>query len=159
MGDFIGTFSVSCMDNLDRKSTGSRALGRSREEMPDPIAFTSLPSSTSALVSPGLDMNEYLIKHAAATFCFRMEGNAMLKAGVFSGDILVVDRTLTPLSGDIIVAIVEGDLIVRRLRIRSEHMLETDGYEKPLKVQGLGDFQVWGVVTYVIHETAKKDRE
>ncbi len=134
-------------------------LGRSREEMPDPIAFTSLPISTSALVSPGLDMNEYLIRHPAATFCFRMEGNAMMRAGVLSGDILIVDRTLTPVNGDIIVAIVDGEFVVRRLCIRPEYMLETDGFQKPQKVQDLSDFELWGVVTYVIHAVVNSTRE
>jgi DNA polymerase V len=134
----------------------SKILGRRREEMPDPIAFTSLPSSTSALVSPLLDLNELLIRHQSATFFFRMEGNAMVDANIHSGDLLIVDRALTPSHGNIVIAIADGEFVVRRLLTTPEYVLQTENQKTTGRVQKADEFDLWGVVTYVIHSTDEK---
>jgi DNA polymerase V len=134
----------------------SRVLGRKREEMPDPIAFTSQTSSSTALVSPRLDLNEYLITHSAATFFFRMEGKAMTGAGVHAGDLLIVDRSLTPANGSIVVAIVDGEFLVRRLSTSPEYELQAEEAPTHGTSQKVKDFEIWGVVTYSIHSTMQK---
>ena len=63
-----------------------------------------------------LDLNEYLIKHPAATFIVKAKGTSMKDAGILSGDLLVVDRSLTPKNNDIVIASVFGDLTVKKLK-------------------------------------------
>ncbi|HSX12712.1 MAG TPA: S24 family peptidase [Rhabdochlamydiaceae bacterium] len=82
-----------------------------------------------------LDLNALVIDHPAATFFMRMSGDALRAEGIFSGDLLVVDRSLTPKQNQLVVAIVADELTVMRLQQK----------EKAL--------QIWGVVTYVIRKT------
>jgi DNA polymerase V len=76
---------------------------------------TSFPSPAQDYVEEKLDLNKRLIKHPAATFFLRVEGDAMTGAGIFPGDILVVDRAIEPSDGKVVIAAINGDLIVRRL--------------------------------------------
>ena len=102
----------------------------------------------------GVDLNEQLVRNKAATFYLRVSGEAMINAGIFSGDILIVDRSLKPASGKIVVAVLNGEMLVRRLektfnRIRL--IPETDRLS-PIEVDTSScEFTVWGIVTYVIH--------
>lgn len=83
-----------------------------------------------------LDLNQLIVDHPAATFFMRMSGDSMLRQGIFNGDLLVVDRSLDPKPGRIVIGVVDGELSVIRL----------SGKEKEL--------QVWGIVTHVIHKTS-----
>ena len=98
--------------------------------------------------------NEHLIRHPAATFFVRVDGDSMRDAGVASGDILVVDRALEAKDGSIVVAALDGELTVKRLRRRDGKLLlvpENPDY-KPVEVAPEASFMVWGVVTYIIHK-------
>ena len=95
-----------------------------------------------------LDINDLVVKHPASTFFVRLEGDSMEGAGIFSGDVLVVDRGVVPHGGHIVVAAVCGELVVKRLRARRDtHILcsEQEGYE-PIVVTGNDDCFIWGVV-------------
>ncbi len=102
----------------------------------------------------GIDLNEQLVRNKAATFFMRMQGDAMVGAGIHNGDVIIVDRSAKANPGKIIVAVLNGEMIVRRLeknfnRIRL--IPETDKLS-PIDVDLNGcEFAVWGVVTYVIH--------
>ena len=102
----------------------------------------------------GFDLNQQLVRNKPATFFLRVNGDAMINAGIFSGDILIVDRSLKPASGKIVVAVLNGEMLVRRLektfnRIRL--IPETDRLS-PIEVDTSScEFSIWGVVTYVIH--------
>ena len=113
------------------------------------------PSPADDYMDKELDLNELVIKHPAATFYVRVEGHSMRDAGIHSGDILVVDRSLSPSSGKIIVAILNGEFTVKRLIIEEHGTIvlrpENSNYP-PIQVSPEADFQVWGVVTYVIHQ-------
>jgi len=102
----------------------------------------------------GIDLNEQLIANKPATFFFRMNGDAMIEDGIFSGDILIVDRSIKPLSGKLIVAVLDGELLVRRLQ-RNLHNVELVAANKKMGSIQLSVFDdrsnVWGVVTCVIH--------
>lgn len=111
-----------------------------------PIAFAHKESSCST----PLDLNELLVKHPAATFFVRVGGDAMVGAGLFPGDIAVVDRSLTPKKGSIIVAILNGEFTIRRL-MKGKLQAENSKY-KEIPLTPETDFQVWGVITYVIHD-------
>jgi len=111
------------------------------------------PSPAEDYIDKHLDLNEYLIKHPAATFFVRVEGDSMIKAGIHHGDILIVDRALEPAHKKIIVAVINGELTVKRMhKLKNTLYLtpENDTYET-ITVSEEMDFQVWGVVAHVIH--------
>ena len=74
------------------------------------------PSPAEQYLEPPLDLNEFLIKRPAATYFVRVEGDSMIGAGIHDGDLLVVDRSLRPASGDVIIASVDGDFTVKTYR-------------------------------------------
>ena len=106
----------------------------------------------------GIDLNEQLILNKPATFFFRMNGDAMIEDGIFSGDILIVDRSIKPLSGKVIVAVLDGELLVRRLQ-KNFNAVELVAANKKMGSIQLSSFDdrtnVWGVVTCVIHVLEK----
>lgn len=112
------------------------------------------PSPSDDYIEKYLDLNELVVKHPSATFFVRVEGNSMEGAGIFSGDILVVDRSIAPAHGQIIVALLNGEFTVKRLLINGNEvrLAPENGSYKTIKVKPESQFQVWGVVTYVIHK-------
>ncbi|MBV8886055.1 MAG: translesion error-prone DNA polymerase V autoproteolytic subunit [Chroococcidiopsidaceae cyanobacterium CP_BM_RX_35] len=111
------------------------------------------PSPVEDYIEGQLDLNQYLIKHPTATFFVRVAGDSMIGVGIHSNDILVVDRALEPEQGSIIIAVVNGELTVKRLhQVGSQLVLlaENDKYQS-LEINEHTDFQIWGVVTNVIH--------
>jgi DNA polymerase V len=113
------------------------------------------PSPADDYIEKALDLNELVIQRPAATFYVRVQGDSMQNAGIFSGDILVVDRSLTAQNKNIIVAVLEGEFTVKRLVFQTDGMYlfaENPAYS-PIKLNPEACFEVWGVVTYVIHKT------
>jgi len=111
------------------------------------------PSPADDYIEGGLDLNQHLIKHPAATFFVRVTGDSMIGAGIHSGDLLVVDRALHPADGNVVIAAVNGELTVKRLRKKNGTLLlvaENSAYS-PLTISEGTAFEVWGVVTNVIH--------
>jgi DNA polymerase V len=111
------------------------------------------PSPANDYLESKLDLNEFLVKHPAATFFVRAEGDSMLGAGIHSGDILVVDRALQAVENRVVIAVVEGELTVKRLkRVKGKLCLAPDNDEyKPIEPDEENGFEIWGVVTAVIH--------
>jgi len=133
-----------------------KAACERKQQLPLYLARISagFPSPGEDYVDKKLDLNEYIIKHPAATFFVRVEGNSMVNAGIHDGDLLIVDRSLEPSDGKIVIAVINGEMTVKRIRKQREKlylMAENDDFE-PLEITEDSDFQVWGVVTYVIHE-------
>jgi DNA polymerase V len=111
------------------------------------------PSPADEHMEERLDLNNYLIKNPAATFFVRASGLSMINAGIYPDDILVVDKSLEPQNGKIVIAAVEGELTVKRLyRDKGKVCLlpENDEYQ-PIDVSDKEDVVIWGVVTNVIH--------
>lgn len=111
------------------------------------------PSPAGDYVEGRLDLNKHLIKNSAATFFVRVSGDSMEGAGIHNDDILVVDRSLEPKSGNVIIAVLDGELTVKRIRIRRKRIFLEPENEKYAvsEVSKESDFQVWGVVTNVVH--------
>lgn len=112
------------------------------------------PSPADDYVEKQLDLNELLIDHPAATFFVRVEGNSMIDAQIFSGDVLIIDRSLQAQSGSIVVAILNGEFTVKRIVKKQGKLFlvaENPAFP-PLAITEETDFQIWGVVTYVIHK-------
>jgi DNA polymerase V len=113
------------------------------------------PSPARDYIENSLDLNELMIKSPASTYFVQVEGYSMVDAKILPGDILVVDRALEPANNKIVIAVVDGELTVKRLKIlRGEHWLYPEGPGfKPMKVEKWMEFSVWGTVTWVIHRT------
>ncbi|MES2121603.1 MAG: translesion error-prone DNA polymerase V autoproteolytic subunit [Chlamydiota bacterium] len=113
------------------------------------------PSPAEDYLDQQLDLNQLLISHPAATFFVRVAGDSMVNAGITSGDILVVDRALPATTGKIAVVILNSEFTVKRLCLKDKKILllpENPSYPV-IEVEEGSDFQVWGIVTYVIHKT------
>lgn len=112
------------------------------------------PSSAENYLEKALDLNELLIRHPAATFFVRVKGDSMKNAGIFSDDILIVDRALSPSHNKIVIARINDEFTVKRIKIENEKLfLMPDNEEySPLEITPDMDFEVWGVVKYVIHQ-------
>ena len=114
------------------------------------------PSPAEDYADRPLDLHELLIEHPSATFFVRVEGDSMQEAGMHSGDILVVDRSLNPHSGKIVVALLNGEFTVKRLKIEGDniYLIPENSRFPSIKIEEGMDFQVWGIVTYVIHRVS-----
>ena len=102
----------------------------------------------------GIDLNEQLIRNKPATFFLRVNSNAMIGSGIHSGDVVIVDRSLEPRNGSVIIAVLNGELLIRRLQIleHGKRMLVPDSKKiSAIDINEGSDFGVWGVVTFVIH--------
>lgn len=111
------------------------------------------PSPADDYLEKELDLNEHLIKHRDATFYVRATTSSMVEAGIFPGDLLIVDRALTAKSGNIVVAIINDELTVKRLIYHKSRLVlcsDNNEYSETELTQD-ADFSIWGVVTAVIH--------
>jgi DNA polymerase V len=112
------------------------------------------PSPAEDYIEDNLDLNEHLIKHPAATFLVRVSGTSMINAGIFENDILIVDRSLSPVSGKIVIAAVDGQLTVKRLhkdKTGQVLLMPENPTFPPIPVDDKNNVYIWGVVTNVIH--------
>ena len=111
------------------------------------------PSPADDYIENALDLNEHLIKHPAATFFVRVTGESMTGAGISSGDMLIVDRSVTAVNGSIIVALLNGEFTVKRLVKRGSaiHLYPENPVYEPIEITKGSEFEVWGVVIHVIH--------
>ena len=111
------------------------------------------PSPADDYKEEKLDLNKYLIKNQAATYFVRVTGDSMVGAGIHSGDLLVVDRSIEPADKKVVIANINGELTVKRIRIRENKItLEPENTDFPTQqISPKSEFEVWGVVTNVIH--------
>jgi DNA polymerase V len=111
------------------------------------------PSPAEDYLDKKLDLNEHLIKHPASTFFVKVKGDSMVGAGINSGDILIVDRSLEPKDKRIVVVVVNGDFTVKRISKRGDKLslISENPKYPPIEIKDGMDFEVWGIVTNVIH--------
>jgi DNA polymerase V len=110
------------------------------------------PSPADDYLDKALDLNALLIKNRVATFFMRVDGNALEASGIKHDDMLIVDRSITAAPGKIVVAVVVGDLVVRKVEMHSEKMVLTADDPSTAIVLDGQDIQIWGVVTSVVHQ-------
>lgn len=115
---------------------------------------TGFPSPARDHYEKRLSLDEHIIRRPAATFFVRVKGNGLNEIGIYSEDILVIDKSLKPFSGCLIVAILEGEHTVRRFEKRSGaiYLSTKKNQEHALKVTAELDFEIWGVVSHSIHK-------
>ena len=112
------------------------------------------PSPADDYLDIGIDLNEHLIRHPESTFLLRVNGNSMIGAGIHNDDLLVVDRSIEPRPGHVIVAVLDGAFTLKRLTLKSGVLyLEADhpNYQ-PIDLRKYENVQVWGVAMHSIHK-------
>lgn len=110
-----------------------------------PTAASTIRLEASGFPSPaadyhdcGISLDQSLIDHPEATFFFRASGHALKEAGIFDGDLLIVDRALTPLPAQLVVAVADGELVIRRAA--------------ELRAEDQGELTLWGTIRWSIHQ-------
>ncbi|MEO6423420.1 MAG: translesion error-prone DNA polymerase V autoproteolytic subunit [Candidatus Nitrotoga sp.] len=111
------------------------------------------PSPADDYVEDRLDLNQLLVQNKSSTFFLRVKGDSMINAGIHDGDIIVVDRSVEPADRSVVVAVIDGELTVKRLILINgiaELHAENPKYE-PIRFREGQDLTVWGVVTSSVH--------
>ncbi len=111
------------------------------------------PSPADDHFDQRLDLNDYLVKKPAATYFVKVSGDSMIGAGIFPGDTLIVDRSLSANNNTIVIAMVDNEFMVKRLKLHKGevYLISENSKYPPIQVKDL-DMMVWGVVTYTIHK-------
>ena len=112
------------------------------------------PSPAEDHIDIALDLNEHLISHPAATFYVYAKGSSMKNAGIYDGDLMIVDRAIDPAHKSIVVAVIDGEFTVKRIsKINDKLFLLPENEEyHPIEIKDTCNFQIWGIVIYTIHK-------
>ena len=115
------------------------------------------PSPAEDYIELGIDLNKYLIKNPISTFFLRVSGNSMNNAGIYNNDILIIDRSINPNPGHIVVALLDGEFTLKRLvKEKDNYYLKADKENYPaISLYEYVNIQIWGVAVYSIHELQK----
>ena len=111
------------------------------------------PSPAEDHIDSKIDLNQLLIEHPSATYYIRVNGDSMLDAGILNGDLLIVDRSLEVINNSIVVAYIDGDFTVKRIRKNKNKLFlqaENNKYQ-PIEITEEMDFELFGVVAHAIH--------
>lgn len=124
-----------------------------------PLYMARVPAGSPAAledhVDDYVDLNEFCVSNPEETFMVMATGDSMVDANIRAGDVLIVDRALDPISGNIVIAVVDGNLTVKRLHKTAKSITlkpENDKYE-PIKITSKNTLHIWGVVTHIIHKS------
>ena len=112
------------------------------------------PSPADDYLDMDLNLHDYLVQHPSATFCVKAIGDSMVDAGIKSSDVMLIDRALTPKNNYIILAVIDGEFTVKRIKKNDDelYLIPANENYRPVKITEDMDFQVWGVVTFIIHK-------
>lgn len=113
---------------------------------------TGFGAAADDYMERGIDLNEQLVRNKPATYFMRVSGNSMINACIHDGDIVIVDRSIKPVSGKIVIAVVDGEMLIRRLEktMNRVRLIPETPKLSPIEVSEFSDLVIWGVVTYVI---------
>lgn len=113
------------------------------------------PSPAENYIEEKLNLDKHLIKNKESTFFVRVSGDSMINVGIFDNDILVVDRSLIPVRQSIVIASIDGELVVKKLvkdQIKKDFYLKSENKNYPdIRLNSNSDTIIWGIVTYTIH--------
>jgi len=115
---------------------------------------TGFGAAADDYMERGIDLNEQLVRNKPATFFMRVSGDAMIGAGIFNGDVVIVDRSVKAANGKVVIATLNGEMLIRRLEkaFNKIRLVPETSRLSPIDVDLSGsEFSIWGVVTYVIH--------
>ncbi|MGU5528655.1 translesion error-prone DNA polymerase V autoproteolytic subunit [Aeromonas caviae] len=121
-------------------------------------ASCGFPSPASDYLEEKLDLNTHCVSHPAATFYLRAEGESMTGVGIFPGDLLVVDKSLTPRHGDVVIALLDGGFTVKTLHLKPRlRLLPANPAFAPIEPSLSDGLELFGVVTHVIGNLRRRD--
>ncbi len=135
-----------------KKASSTQLIPLARETI-----CAGFPSPAEDYIELGVDLNKYLIRNPISTFFLRVSGNSMNNAGIYNNDLLVIDRSINPNPGHIVVAILDGEFTLKRLvKKKDNYYLKADKENYPaINLYEYMDIQIWGVAIYSIHELKK----
>jgi len=141
----------------------AQTTSTTKEKQLRPLFSTKIaagfPSPADNDIEAELDLNDYLIHNPASTFFVRVTGDSMRDAGIYPNDLLVVDLSLKAVDGNIVIAILDNEFTVKRLKIDSNNkiwLIPENKHYSAMEIHEETDFRIWGVVTNVIHSLLKK---
>ena len=113
---------------------------------------TGFAAAADDYMERGIDLNEQLIRNKPATFFMKVSGGSMINAGIYDGDIVIVDRSIKPVNGKIVIAVIDGEMLIRRyeLTLNRVRLIPETPRLAAIEVNEFMDFKVWGVVVCVI---------
>lgn len=109
------------------------------------------PSPADDYLDGGLDLNEHLIEHPAATYFARAEGDSMIELGIFTGDLLIIDRAVQAVDGDVVVVAIDGQLTIKRLDLVHSRLLPANKSYRPIEISPDSQVDIEGVVIHAVH--------
>jgi DNA polymerase V len=130
---------------------GSKSYSQANMHTTHAIGFTT---AADDYLERGIDLNEHLVRNKPATFFMRVKGNAMIGAGIFDGDIVIVDRSMKAASGKVVIATLNGEMLIRRFEktFNKIRLLPETDKLAPIDIDtSSAEFSIWGVVTFTIH--------
>ncbi|MCD4697118.1 MAG: translesion error-prone DNA polymerase V autoproteolytic subunit [Bacteroidales bacterium] len=143
-------------DNNNEQNEFNKISETSNRELP---LFSSqipagFPSPAEDFLEKRLDLNDYLIRNKPATFLVKVHGQSMINAGIFDGDMVVVDRSIEAVNGKIILGVLNGEFTIKRLVKKNNEIILAPENEqfKPIEISPEMDFIIWGVVTFSLHK-------
>lgn len=133
------------------KYTGTKSF--TQHDVPTANA-TGFGAAADDYMERGIDLNEQLIRNKPATFFMKVSGQSMINAGITEGDIVIVDRSITPANGKIVIAIIDGEMLIRRYQRTMNKLFLVPETPKlaTIEVNEFSGFAIWGVVTCVIRQ-------
>jgi DNA polymerase V len=138
------------------KIFGSKYLGTKRFTQQDvPTAdATGFGAAADDYMERGIDLNEQLIQNKPASFFMRVSSNSMANAGIYDGDIIIVDRSIKPQNGKIVIAVIDGEMLIRRFEqtLNRLRLIPETSKLSPIEVSEFSDFKIWGVVICIIRQ-------
>lgn len=129
--------------------TGSKAFSQHDIKKANATGFGA---AADDYMERGIDLNEQLIRNKPATFFMKVSGNSMINAGIFDGDVVIVDKSINAQNGMIIIAVADGEMLIRRYQKTSNKIMLVPEAPKmsAVDVAEYSDFNIWGVVIHVI---------
>jgi len=112
------------------------------------------PFPADTTIDQSIDLNEFLIRNLTATFFVMVEGKSMVNAGIHPGDILIVDKSIDPLPNNIVIAVVDGEFLVKRLITECgvKYLVPDNPDFGRIELRKDSQVELWGVVTWVVHK-------
>lgn len=116
------------------------------------------PSPAQEYITESIDLNREIVHHPAATFYGRVAGDSMIEEGIEPDDIIVIDRSLEPVDGDLAVCCVDGEFTLKRIKLEKDRVWLIPANESfdPILVTPETRFEIWGVVTYTIKRSKRR---
>ena len=129
------------------------ALGKFKIPLLSDSVSAGFPSPADDYIEENIDLNEYLIVNPFSTFFLRVKGHSMINSGIKDQDLIIVDKSIIPKPGNIVIAMIDGEFTVKRLAKKNDRLyLKAENSNYPdCNLYNHNDVQIWGVVIYSIH--------